>query len=629
MPWNSTHRASLKRTANALITCLCLFAAACADLNAQKVDVLTQHNDNARTGTNLLERSLTLRNVNKTHFGMLFKRILDDQLYTQPLVVTGVQVGGGTRDLVYVTTVNNSVYAFDANDGEAVSPVWHVNFGTPANVHSTDFGCLDINGQMGIIGTPVIDKNRGVLYVVALTRAGELTVPGTGFIQRLHALDLATGADLPVSPVVINAPGFDALMQNQRPALMLANGMVYVGYASHCDKEPYHGFLMAYDAQTLTQVSVLNTSPTGSEASIWQSGQGPAVDDEGNVYVVTGNGSWDGVRNFSESFLKLTPTLKLIDWFTPTNHFALDKADADLNSSGATLIPGTHLVVGGGKEGVLFTLDTRNLGHLGDEHALQHFQATASHLHSLVYWQSAKNGNLLYVWGQRDKAKVYKLLGNKFGETPFMMRDEANEGHPGAMLSLSANGNKDGILWAAIHATGDSWHESRPGILHAYDADDIRHELWNSLEIPNRDDCGEYSKMAPPTVANGRVYLASFGSENIGTGQFCVYGNIPAKDAQELPAPSSVKAVVVAKRLTLTWDPVPGARYYRVYRKSTLQPEETMVAMGLTAETYTEPAPERGESLSYSVVAVAADGRASVMSQPVSIASPKVKPMED
>jgi outer membrane protein assembly factor BamB len=629
MPWNSTHRASLKRTANALITCLCLFAAACADLNAQKVDVLTQHNDNARTGTNLLERSLTLRNVNKTHFGMLFKRILDDQLYTQPLVVTGVQVGGGTRDLVYVTTVNNSVYAFDANDGEAVSPVWHVNFGTPANVHSTDFGCLDINGQMGIIGTPVIDKNRGVLYVVALTRAGELTGPGTGFIQRLHALDLATGADLPVSPVVINAPGFDALMQNQRPALMLANGMVYVGYASHCDKEPYHGFLMAYDAQTLTQVSVLNTSPTGSEASIWQSGQGPAVDDEGNVYVVTGNGSWDGVRNFSESFLKLTPTLKLIDWFTPTNHFALDKADADLNSSGATLIPGTHLVVGGGKEGVLFTLDTRNLGHLGDEHALQHFQATASHLHSLVYWQSAKNGNLLYVWGQRDKAKVYKLLGNKFGETPFMMRDEANEGHPGAMLSLSANGNKDGILWAAIHATGDSWHESRPGILHAYDADDIRHELWNSLEIPNRDDCGEYSKMAPPTVANGRVYLASFGSENIGTGQFCVYGNIPAKDAQELPVPSSVKAVVVAKRLTLTWDPVPGARYYRVYRKSTLQPEETMVAMGLTAETYTEPAPERGESLSYSVVAVAADGRASVMSQPVSIASPKVKPMED
>ncbi len=181
-------------------------------------------------------------------------------------------------------------------------------------------------------------------------------------------------------------------MENQRPALMLANGMVYVGYASHCDKEPYHGFLMAYDAKTLQEVSVFNTSPTGSEASIWQSGQGPAADEEGNVYVVTGNGSWDGVHNFSESFMKLTPDLKLLDWFTPTNHFDLDKRDQDLDSSGATLIPGTHLVLGGGKQGILYTLDTRNLGHLGDEHAIQHFKATASHLHSLVYWQSAKSG---------------------------------------------------------------------------------------------------------------------------------------------------------------------------------------------------------------------------------------------
>ncbi len=351
-----------------------------------QVDVLTQHNDNARTGVNLQEALLSPANVNPEHFGMLFKRVVDDQLYTQPLVVTDVAVGGSTRNLVYVTTVNNSVYAFDASDAEASRPVWHVNFGTPANVHSAGFGCLDINGQMGIIGTPVIDKARAVLYVVALTRTGTLTGPGTGFTQRLHALDLATGADLPESPVVIKAEAFDALMENQRPALMLANGMVYVGYASHCDKEPYHGFLMAYDAKTLAQVGVLNTSPTGSEASIWQSGQGPAADAEGNVYVVTGNGSWDGEKNFSESFMKLTPKLKLLDWFTPTNHFTLDRRDMDLDSSGATLIPGTHFILGGGKEGVLYTLDSRNLGHLGDEHAVQHFQATSSHLHSLVYW---------------------------------------------------------------------------------------------------------------------------------------------------------------------------------------------------------------------------------------------------
>jgi hypothetical protein len=559
---------------------------------------------------------------------MLFKRVVDDQLYTQPLVVTDVEVAGGTRDLLYVTTVNNSVYAFDANDSEASLPLWHVNFGTPANLHSTNFGCLDINGQMGIIGTPVIDKTRGVLYVVALTRVGAQIGSRTGFIQKLHALDLATGADLPESPVVVSAPDFNALMQNQRPALMLANDMVYVGYASHCDKEPYHGFLMAYDAKTLAQVSVLNTSPTGSEASIWQSGQGPAADEEGNVYVVTGNGSWDGVSNFSESFMKLTPSLKLLDWFTPTNHFALDERDEDLDSSGATLIPGTHLVLGGGKEGVLYTLDTRNLGHLGDEYALQHFQATKSHLHSLVYWQSAKSGNLLYVWGQRDKAKVYKLEGEKLGETPLMMRDVPNEGHPGAMLSLSANGDRDGILWAAIHATGDSWHESRPGILHAYDADDIRHELWNSLQNPERDDCGEYSKMAPPTIANGRVYLASFGNENVGTGQFCVYGLLPTKGAARLAAPTGVKASVLHGNLTLTWDPVPGARIYRVLRMTTLEPVKKKVAMGLTTTTFTEPAPERGESAFYTIVAVGVDG-VGAGSETVKVASPKLKPMED
>lgn len=587
-----------------------------------QVDVLTQHNDNFRTGANLRETELKPVNLNAAQFGMLFKRVVDDQIYTQPLIVTGVAVNGGTHDLVYVTTVNNSVYAFDANDAQANAPVWHVNFGTPANLHSANFGCLDINGQMGIIGTPVIDKTRGVLYVVALTRTG------ASYTQRLHALDLATGADLPESPVVIQAADFNALMQNQRPALMLANGMVYIGYASHCDKEPYHGFLMAYDAQTLKQAALFNTSPTGTEASIWQSGQGPAADGEGNVYVVTGNGSWDGVQNWSESFLKFTPQLKLLDWFTPTNHEELDRTDADLNSSGATLIPGTHLVLGGGKGGVLYTLDTRKFGHLGDEHAVQHFQATASHLHSLVYWKSEKHGPLLYVWGQRDKARVYEFKGDKLNETPSVMRDIPNEGHPGAMLSLSANGGRDGILWAAIHATGDSWHESRPGVLHAYDAGDIRRELWNSLETPGRDDCGEYSKMAPPTVANGRVYLASFGTENVGTGQFCVYGLLPVRGAKMLAAVNGGKAEVSDKTLTLTWDAVPGAVVYRVARTSSLEPQAKTVATGLTTVRFTEPAPERGETASYTIFAVGRDG-VSVASEAVTVTGLPRPKMED
>jgi outer membrane protein assembly factor BamB len=584
-----------------------------------QVDVLTQHSDNARTGANLRETVLTPANVNKAHFGMLFKRVVDDQVYSQPLVVTRLSVSGGTHDVVFVTTVNNSVYAFDANDAEASAPLWHVNFGTPANLHSANFGCTDINGQMGIIGTPVIDKAKSVLYVVALTQVGN------SFMQRLHELDLATGADLPESPATIKAADFNPLMQNQRPALALANGMVYVGYSSHCDFQPYHGFLMAYDAQTLEQKAVFNTSPTGTEASIWQSGQAPAIDAEGNVYVVTGNGSWDGVKNFSESFLKFTPDLKLLDWFTPTNHFKLDSTDTDLNASGATLIPGTHIVLGGGKEGVLYLLDTRHFGHLGDEHAVQHFQATASHLHSLVYLDSAEQGPMLYVWGQRDKTKVYKFQGEKVIETPAISRETPNEGHPGAMLSLSANGDRDGILWAAIHATGDSWDESRPGILHAFDANDIRRELWNSLEIPARDDCAEYSKMAPPTVANGKVYLPSFGTENVGTGQFCVYGLLPDPAAANLASPSEAKAELQNGKVILTWSSVPGATIYRVRRISTQEPQSKMVAFGLTTATFTEPAPKPGESAEYTIYAVGPNG-VSAAPETVKVTTPLENP---
>ncbi|CAN5489310.1 hypothetical protein BH09GEM1_BH09GEM1_10840 [soil metagenome] len=609
-------RRSLVSVFDTVLVGASLIALGASSLSAQ-VDVLTNHNDNARTGANLKERVLTPANVNGAQFGMLFKRVLDDQLYTQPLIATNITVGSGTHDVVYVTTVNNSVYAFDANDRDATQSLWHVNFGTPANLRSMNFGCLDINGQMGIIGTPVIDKARGALYVVALTRTA------AGFTQRLHALDLATGADLPDSPVVIKAPMFDALLQNQRPALLLANDMVYVAYASHCDKDPYHGFIIAYNAGTLAQVGVFNTSPNGSAASIWQSGQGPAADDEGNVYVISGNGTWDGVHDFSESFLKFTPTLRLLDWFTPTNHLTLDAKDADLNSSGPLLIPGTHTVLGGGKEGILYALDTRNFGHLGDEHAAQHFQATASHMHSLVYWASAKQGPLLYVWGPRDKARVYKFVGEKVVETPLMTRDVANMGYPGAMLSLSANGNRNGVLWAAIHATGDSWHESRPGTLHAYDADDIRRELWNSLEVPARDDCGEYSKMAPPTIANGKVYLASFGTENVGTGQFCVYGLLPTNGARPA-SPSNAKAEITNGDAMLSWDVVPGATHYRVIRSTTLEPGGRVIASGLTTPSYSDPAPKRGESATYGIFAVGQNGM-SASSAPVVVSVPKAK----
>ena len=598
--------------------------------SSAQVDVLTEHNDNFRTGVNAREMILSPVNVNKNQFGMLFKHVVDDQLYTQPLVVTGVHVNGGTHDVVYVTTVNNSVYAFDANDPAATAPIWHVNFGAPINVNTYHFGCLDVNGQMGIVGTPVIDKTRGVLYVVALTRTSGTSDDGNGYTQRLHELDLATGADLPESPITIEAEDFNALTENQRPALMLAHDRVYVGYSSHCDAKPYHGFLLAYDAKTLKETAVFNASPTGWGASIWQSGQGPSADAEGNIYVVTGNGAWDGLQNFSESFLKLSPDLKLLDWFTPTNHDELDVHDLDLDSSGPSLIPGTHLTLGGGKQGVMYLLDTRHLGHLGDEHALEHFKATASHIHCLVYWVSDAKGPLLFVWGQTDIAKVFRFRDERLEQTPLMERDIPNQGHPGAMLSLSANGGKDGILWAAIHATGDSWHESRPGVLHAYAADNIRHELWNSLELPSRDDCGLYSKMAPPTIANGHVYLSSFGTENIGTGQLCVYGLLPSGSDAPPATPGGLKLLPAGISVTLSWAPVPGALFYRVSRSTAHTPKPTLVGMGLTTPDFTDAAPQRGDPATYTVVAVGRHG-ASAPSGPVTTPGPiaRRRPEED
>jgi outer membrane protein assembly factor BamB len=585
----------------------------CAPCNAQ-VDVLTQHNNLERTGANLRETILTPANVNVKTFGMLFRRVVDDQVYGQPLLVTDVRIDGGTHDVVYITTVNNSVYAFDANDPDAIKPFWHVNFGTPANVNDWGFGCTDTNGNMGIIGTPVIDRINGVLYVVALARIGDT------FVQRLHALDITTGVDLPGSPATIVAPGFNPLLQNQRPALLLANGSVYIGYSSHCDKEPYHGFLMRYDEKSLQQIGVFNTTPTGMEGSIWQSGQAPAVDAQGNIYFVTANGTWDGKVNFGESFMRLSPELKVLDWFTPTNHEYLDSIDADLDASGATLIPGTSLVADGGKEGVLYLVDGNHMGHLGDQYAVQHFQATGSHLHSVVFWDSAKDGRLIYIWGQRDHLRVYKFDGDKLDETPLAMRSEANEGHPGAMLSLSANGNKDGILWAAIHATGDSWHESRPGILHAYDADNVIHELWNSLEDAARDDCGNYSKMAPPTIANGKVYLSSFGIANIGSGQFCVYGLLP--NGPRPAPPLDVKAAVQDAKIQLTWAASPKTTTYRVKRALGQGQQLNVIASGLTTPAFTDVTAANETFYIYVVTALSSNGESDPSAE-VTVSLPK------
>ncbi len=484
------------------------------------VGVYTQHNDNARTGANLSETVLTQENVAPHRFGLLFRHVVDDQVFAQPLYVPSLAIGGVRHNVVIVATAANTVCAFDADT--ARPPYWTVHLGPPGSVQQHHFWCLDILGNMGIIGTPVIDPRAGTLYVVALTHEG------LGWAQRLHALDLRNGHERPHSPALIAADGFDPILENQRPALLWSRGSVYVGYSSHCDVDPYHGYIFRFDPVTLARTALFNASPNGSGNSIWQSGQGPAADADGNLLFVTSNGTWDGEHNFADSVLKLSPDLRLLDWFTPGNYRELDAKDHDLNSSGAMLLPGTHEVICAGKEGVAYVLDTRHLGHLGDEHALQSFPVARGEVNGgPVYYRSSTAGAFVYYWGQDDALHAFAVHDGRIGPTP-VATGIATAAYPGGMLSLSANGGTHGILWVnAALAPHGSNHINGPGVLRAYDATNIRHELWSTALDPARDRPGRVSKNAPPTIANGKVYLASFGTDPAGTGALYVYGLLP------------------------------------------------------------------------------------------------------
>ncbi len=493
-----------------------------------QVSVLTQHNNHERTGANLRETRLTPARVASGRFGKLFSYRVDGQVYGQPLVAAHVATDGGFHNVVYVTTVHNSVYAFDADQYQK-RPYWHDQFGPAPGVSDANFGCSDLNGQFGIIGTPVISAARRTLYVVSLT------ITRDRFVQQLHALNIRNGKERPGSPVTIRAYGFDPLQQNQRPALLLENGAVYIGYSSHCDSGRYHGYLFAYGAQSLRRIAAFDVTPTGNGGSIWMSGQGPAAGPRGHIYFSTSNGTYDGRYNFADSVLRLSVRhgLTMRDWFTPANFKLINLADLDLDSSGVLRIPHTHLVTAEGKQGFMYLLNTRHLGHLGGAGVVQKLHATASELNGgPVYWEGAKFGPRIYVWGQDDVLRGYRLIGGKLQTRPFS-RGTATSGYPGGMLSLSAQGRHDGIIWASalsrraqFHKNG-AHHFSTLGVLRAYDANDLRRELWSSDRDFARDSCGNLSKNAPPTIANGKVYLASFGSRQTGTGRLCVYGLRP------------------------------------------------------------------------------------------------------
>jgi len=513
------------------------------------VNVLTYHNDNARTGQNTNESILTPAVISSANFGKIFSHDVDGVVYSQPLVMTGVNIPGkGTHNVAYVATEHDSVYAFDAdNDAWANAlPLWQVSFINPSagvnTVRVGDVFCGELFPEIGVTSTPVIDGASGTIFVEAKTK--ETTGGVTVFRHRLHALDLATGAEKFGGPVVIQAsvPGtgegndhtghvpFDPLMHLNRSALLLSRGVVYIAYASQCDNGPWHGWLLGYNAQTLALSNVFNTTANGRAGGIWMGGGGPAADAAGNIYLATGNGTFDpssGVNAFGDSYLKFSTTngLALVDYFTPFNQAMLNNKDWDLASGAPILLPdeagdgsaNQHLLVGAGKQGKMYLVNRDNLSHYNsanDNAIVQSIPNAVTSFDTPAYF----NHHLYYI-GAGEVLKSFTIANAQI-DTNNVEFNPNDFGFPGATPSISANGINNAIVWALDPAAAGP---GGPAILHAYDATDVTTELYNSSTADSgvRDDPGGAVKFSVPTVANGKVYVGTANALSVfGVGNF-------------------------------------------------------------------------------------------------------------
>ena len=486
-------------------------------LQAQ-VNVFTYHNDLSRTGQNLKETILAPGSLATGNFGPLFSIPVDGQVYAQPLYMWGVNIPGkGVHNVVFAVTEHDSVYAFDAdsNRGANAAPLWQTSFlNLAAGVNSVpadNLGCQSIAPEVGITGTPVIDPSTGTLYVVAMT----LEDFGQTYVHRLHALDVTSGLEKPGSPVEIEAstPGtgdgnttvtFRPWLYKERAGLLLLNGMVYTTWSSNCDSGNYHGWVIGYDANTLKRTAVYISSPNWDAGSIWQGGAAPAADADGNIYIVTGNGTFDADRggaDLGDSVVKLSTAqgLSVADYFTPFNAALLDVKDIDLGSSGALLLPDLagspqhpHLLISGGKEGRVYLLDRDGLGHFsssGDQQIVQSLPAAVGPLFGVP----AYFNNTVFFGPKNDALKAFPILNGQLSETPSSQSSGAIP-YLGSVPSVSANGWKSGIVWTVC-----------PDGLHAYDASNLANQLYSG-------NIGSYIKFSTPTIANGKVYVGTANS---------------------------------------------------------------------------------------------------------------------
>ena len=493
------------------------------------LDVVTYHYDNLRTGQNLNETTLTTANVNQAKFGKLGELMVDGKVDGQPLYLSQVPiVGVGMKNVLYVVTEHGSVFAFDADNvsGTAAKPLWQISTQLPGEVPSDNRSCGQVTPEIGITSTPVIDRSRGAIYVVAVSKNAS-----GNYFHRLHALDITSGKELFGGPTTITAtsPGngagssngtviFDPAQYNERPGLLELNGTIYTTWGSHCDAGPYTSWMMAFSADTLQQTSVLNFVPNGSDGGIWMSGAAPAADAAGNIYFIIGNGTFETTLNSGgfpsqgdcgNCYVKVSSSAppKLLDYFTPLNTVTESNGDQDFGSGGPLLLPDVtdatgktrHLAVGSGKDAVIYVLDRDNMGK---------FNATQDNIYQQISGQLAGgefakpsyfNGTV-YYGAVSDSIKAFPIASAKLATSP-SSKTATVFASPGATPAISANGTNNGILWAVENGA--------TGVLHAYDATNLANELYNSSQATGGRDQFSDNKFITPMIANGKVFVGT------------------------------------------------------------------------------------------------------------------------
>jgi hypothetical protein len=528
----------MKRTLPALVAVSLLAALATVAFRYQTIvnaapafkGVLTWHNDIERTGRNTSESTLTLKNVNVNSFGKLFLLSTDGLVDAQPLYVPNLTVSGATHNVVFVESENATAYAFDADNGGLL---WQVTALEAGETASDDRNCGQVAPTIGITSTPVIDMSsgpHGTIYLIAMSRDSS-----DNYYQRLHALDVTTGAEQFGGPIDIAAkfPGtgdnsqggyviFDPKQYKERAGLLLLNHTIYTSWASHCDIRPYTGWLMSYDEGTLAQKSVLNVTPNGNEGAIWAAGAGLAADSSGNIYFDDANGTFDTTLNsngfpingdFGNGLIKVSTKNKkmaVADYFNMYNTVSESNGDEDLGSGGAMVVPnikdssgGVHeLVVGAGKDENIYLADRTNMGKFNPNNNSQIYQELTGALSGSVFSSPAFSQSTIYYGASGDYIKAFTFNSSaQLNSTP-QSKTPTAFGYPGATPSISGSTKKDMILWATENTS--------PAVLHAYNAVNLAVELYNSNQASGgRDHFGNGNKYITPMIANGKVYVGT------------------------------------------------------------------------------------------------------------------------